>query len=162
MSELARIPSPSGPVVLRQAGAEDVAAIVRLLADDQIGSTRDDPSAENLPAYLAAFAAIDRDPAHMLIVGERAGLIVATMQLSFLPGLARRGALRAVIEAVRVAGAERGHGIGEAMTHWAIDESRRRGCALVQLTSDKRRPRAHSFYERLGFVASHEGFKLRL
>jgi GNAT superfamily N-acetyltransferase len=84
------------------------------------------------------------------------------MQLSFLPGLARRGALRAQIEAVRVAESCRGSGLGGAMIGWAIDEARRRGCALVQLTSDKSRTGAHRFYRRLGFVASHEGMKLAL
>ena len=84
------------------------------------------------------------------------------MQLSFLPGLARRGALRAQIEAVRVHDDLRGSGLGSAMFAWAIDEARRRGCALVQLTTDKSRTSAHRFYERLGFVASHEGMKLAL
>jgi GNAT superfamily N-acetyltransferase len=87
---------------------------------------------------------------------------VATLQLSFIPGLARRGALRAQIEAVRVADACRGGGLGAAMMVWAIGEARRRGCALVQLTSDKSRTSAHRFYERLGFVATHEGMKLAL
>jgi GNAT superfamily N-acetyltransferase len=84
------------------------------------------------------------------------------MQVSFLPGLARRGSLRAQIEAVRVAGSTRGSGLGAAMMTWAIDEARRRGCALVQLTSDKSRADAHRFYQRLGFVPSHEGMKLAL
>ncbi len=84
------------------------------------------------------------------------------MQLSFLPGLARRGALRAQIEAVRVRDDHRGRGLGAALFQWAIEEARRRQCALVQLTTDKSRADAHRFYERLGFVASHEGLKLRL
>jgi GNAT superfamily N-acetyltransferase len=88
--------------------------------------------------------------------------IVATMQLSFIPGLARRGGMRAQIEAVRVHGAYRGRGLGAAIFAWAIDEARQRGCVLVQLTTDKSRTGAHRFYERLGFVASHEGMKLRL
>lgn len=84
------------------------------------------------------------------------------MQLTFIPGMARRGALRAQIEAVRVAAAHRGGGLGEAMFSWAIADARRRGCALVQLTTDKTRTEAHRFYERLGFLASHEGLKLYL
>jgi GNAT superfamily N-acetyltransferase len=116
----------------------------------------------DLAAYEVAFRAIDADPAHILLVAESAGQVVGTMQLSFLPGLARRGALRAQIEAVRVAESTRGTGLGTAMLQWAIDEARRRGCALVQLTSDKSRTSAHRFYERLGFVASHEGMKLKL
>jgi len=88
--------------------------------------------------------------------------VIATMQLSMLPGLARRGALRAQVEAVRVRADYRSRGLGTALFEWAIAESRRRGCALVQLSTDKSRADAHRFYERLGFVASHEGLKLHL
>jgi GNAT superfamily N-acetyltransferase len=148
---------------LRHARADDVAAIVDLLAADQLGATRDGiRDSADLAAYIDAFHAIDADPAHLLIVAETGGRIVGTLQLSFLPGLARRGALRAQIEAVRVADDSRGNGLGRAMMQWAIEEARRRGCALVQLTSDKARTDAHRFYERLGFVASHEGMKLHV
>jgi GNAT superfamily N-acetyltransferase len=88
--------------------------------------------------------------------------VVGTLQLTLIPGMARRGALRAQIEAVRVRENLRGRGLGSALLAWAVDEARRRGCALVQLTSDKRRAEAHRLYGRLGFEASHEGFKLRL
>jgi GNAT superfamily N-acetyltransferase len=84
------------------------------------------------------------------------------LQLSFIPGLARRGAWRAQIEAVRVHEAARNRGVGARMIEWAVEVARNRGCALVQLTTDKRRTDAHRFYERLGFVASHEGMKLAL
>ncbi|WP_109776538.1 GNAT family N-acetyltransferase [Quadrisphaera granulorum] len=149
---------------LRQAVANDVARIVALLADDQLGVARDGAAdADELEPYLRAFAAIDADPAHLLVVAvEGAGEVVATMQLSFLPGLARRGALRAQIEAVRVATSHRSSGLGTAMVTWALEEARRRECALVQLTTDKRRTAAHRFYERLGFSATHEGMKLHL
>jgi GNAT superfamily N-acetyltransferase len=146
-------------LVVRDATAEDLAPIVRLLAADQLGATREDPT--DVAPYLDALAAIDADPAHMLVVGERDGRVIATLQLSFLPGLARRGAWRAQIEAVRVDHALRGQGIGEAMVRWAIEQARERGCALVQLTSDKSRSDAHRFYGRLGFTASHEGYKLK-
>jgi GNAT superfamily N-acetyltransferase len=96
------------------------------------------------------------------VVAEADGDVVATFQLSFLPGLARRGALRAQIESVRVREDYRGRRLGEAMMTWAIEEARRRGCAIVQLTSDKSRQAAHRFYDRLGFAATHEGMKLRL
>ncbi|MGD0061908.1 MAG: GNAT family N-acetyltransferase [Streptosporangiaceae bacterium] len=153
----------SGCVVLRRAEAGDVPAIVGLIAADQLGAGRDGVgTAEDLAAYLGAFEAIDRDPAHLLVVGQAGPDIVATLQLSFLPGLARRGALRAQIEAVRVDRAYRSQGLGSAIITWAISESRRRGCALVQLTSDKSRAAAHRFYERLGFAATHEGMKLTL
>ena len=151
------------PVVLRPARREDIPALVELLAADQLGATRDGVRDQaDLDAYERAFQAIDADPAHILIVADREGEVVGTMQLSFLPGLARRGALRAQIEAVRVAASTRGTGLGAAMMQWAIDEARRRDCALVQLTSDKARADAHRFYQRLGFVASHEGMKLKL
>lgn len=136
---------------------------MELIAADQLGATRDSAkTAGDLAAYQRAFRLIDSDPAHILVVAESAEDIVATMQLSFIPGLARRGALRAQIEAVRVHEAYRSRGLGAAVVAWAIDEARQRGCALVQLTSDKSRTSAHRFYERLGFVASHEGLKLAL
>jgi GNAT superfamily N-acetyltransferase len=163
MEALAEIGLDRERVVLRPARREDIPAVVGLIAADQLGSARDGVRDQaDLDAYERAFAAIDADPAHLLLVAETAGAIVGTMQLSFLPGLARRGALRAQIEAVRVAESTRGSGLGAAMMAWAIDEARRRGCALVQLTSDKSRPDAHRFYQRLGFVASHEGMKLKL
>jgi GNAT superfamily N-acetyltransferase len=149
-------------IILRPATSQDVPGIVRLLAADQLGATRDDASGERLQPYLQAFRAIDADPAHQLVVGADGAVVVATMQVSFLPGLARRGALRAQIEAVRVQETYRGRGLGEQMLGWAIGEATQRGCALVQLTSDKSRGEAHRFYERLGFVASHDGFKLGL
>ena len=163
MGVLAEIELGQDLVVLRMARREDVPAIVELLAADQLGVTRDGVrDAADLAAYEQAFLAIDADPAHVLLVADSGEVVVGTMQLSFLPGLARRGALRAQIEAVRVAESTRGSGLGAAMMRWAIEEARRRGCALVQLTSDKARADAHRFYQRLGFVASHEGMKLRL
>jgi GNAT superfamily N-acetyltransferase len=160
---LTSLQTAQGPVTLRRAVVEDVRAIVELLADDQLGATRDGVTApDGLAPYVRAFGAIDGDPAHLLLVGSVDGSVIATMQLSFLPGLARRGALRAQIEAVRVHANHRGGGLGRAMFVWAIDEARRRGCALVQLTSDKARPEAHRFYTQLGFIASHEGFKRSL
>ena len=163
MTALAEIGHGPGRVDLRLARRDDVPAIVALIAADQLGATRDGVRGDaDLAAYTAAFEAIDADPAHLLVVAESGGEAVGTMQLSFLPGLARRGALRAQIEAVRVAESTRGSGLGAAMMTWAVDEARRRGCALVQLTSDKSRTDAHRFYQRLGFVASHEGMKLTL
>jgi GNAT superfamily N-acetyltransferase len=150
-------------VRLRRARAADVPAVVGLLADDVLGAERDGVrNAADLAAYERAFALIDRDPAHLLVVAEADGAIVGTLQLTFLPGLARRGVLRAQIEAVRVAAAWGSRGLGSAMLSWAIDEARRRGCSLVQLTTDKSRGEAHRFYAELGFVASHEGLKLIL
>jgi GNAT superfamily N-acetyltransferase len=136
----------------------DVPAIVALIAADQLGATRD---GGDLAPYERAFAAIDSDPAQLLVVLTDPD-VVGTLQLTFIPGLARRGGLRAQIEAVRVRADLRGRGLGHALFAWAIDEARERGCVLVQLTSDKRRDEAHRFYGRLGFTATHEGFKLLL
>lgn len=153
----------SSSVVLRRAAAEDVPAIVSLLASDQLSAARDGVRTPgDLASYQRAFRMIDSDPAHILVVAQAGTEVVATMQVSFIPGLARRGALRAQVEAVRVDDAYRGRGLGAAMMNWAIGEARRRGCTLVQLTSDKSRTDAHRFYRRLGFVASHEGMKLAL
>jgi len=163
VSVLATLDTGGSAVVLRRARAGDVPAIVGLLAADQLGATRDGIADDaDRQAYRRAFEAIDRDPAHVLVVADAGGRVVGTMQLSYLPGLARRGALRAQIEAVRVHEDYRGGGLGRAMVTWAIGEARQRGCALVQLTSDKSRADAHRFYERLGFTASHEGMKLIL
>jgi GNAT superfamily N-acetyltransferase len=163
MNSLGLLRTSDGVATLRQASIEDVPSIVYLLADDSLGRSRERvDGVDPLRPYRQAFEAIDADPAHLLLVAEADGEVVATMQLSFLPGLARQGALRAQLEAVRVRADHRGSGLGQAMLTWAVDEARRRDCALVQLTSDKRRPDAHRFYLSLGFVASHEGFKLAL
>jgi ribosomal protein S18 acetylase RimI-like enzyme len=142
----------------RRAAAGDLPAIVALLADDALGSGREDPSLPPNRDYLAAFAAIERDPNQLMAVVEQDGAVVGCLQLSFIPGLSRRGQ----IESVRIATAHRGSGLGRQVFAWAIEECRRRGCGLVQLTTDKSRPEARRFYESLGFVASHEGMKLAL
>jgi ribosomal protein S18 acetylase RimI-like enzyme len=147
-------------ITVRKARRDDVEAIVRMLVDDQLGATRD--SADDLEPYLRAFDAIDADPQQLLVVATSNDEPVATLQLTIIPGLARQGALRGQIEAVRVRSDHRSAGVGGDLVQWAVDESRRRGCALVQLTSDTSRTAAHRFYERLGFVASHTGFKLHL
>lgn len=153
------LPLEGGSLTLRRATEADVPAILGLLAADQLGATRE---GGDLAPYLAAFAVVDADPAQLLVVATAHGRVVGTLQLTFIPGLARRGALRAQIEAVRVDAAHRAEGLGTAMVGWAVEEARARGCALVQLTTDKRRTRARRFYERLGFTASHEGMKLFL
>jgi len=144
---------------IRRAVAEDVAAIVALLAEDALGAGREQPGD---PAYLAAFGQIDSDPGQLLAVAELGGEVVGTLQLTFTTGLSRRGMTRATIEAVRVRADLRGGGYGARLFQWAVDEARARGCGLVQLTTDASRTDAHRFYERLGFVASHVGLKLAL
>ncbi len=161
MGDLATLDVPGGAVTLREAAPDDLPEVVALLAADQLGIHRE--SADELAPYWRAFDAITADPAHLLVVAvDGGGRIIGTMQVSFIPGLARRGAWRAQIEAVRVHEAARSRGIGARMIGWAVEVARNRGCALVQLTTDKRRSDAHRFYERLGFVASHEGMKLAL
>ena len=147
-------------VVIRRATAADVAGIVAMIADDQLGAVRE--SVDDLTPYLHAFELIDSDPNQVLVVAERNDELVGTLQLTIIPGLSRRGSSRGLIEAVRVAVPARGSGLGTTLIEWAIEESRTRGCALVQLTSDKTRTAAHRFYDRLGFTNSHEGFKLKL
>ena len=149
-------------VAFRPALIADLPALVGLLADDPLGATRDDASLPLDPRYAAAFAAIEADHNQVLIVGDAAGSVVACLQLTFIPGLTRRGMWRGLIEGVRVAAAMRGSGIGRDMVNLAIALCRARGCGLVQLTTDKSRADAHRFYADLGFVASHEGLKLAL
>ena len=159
VGHLATLAPGSVEVVLRRATEADVPDLVRLLADDPLG--RDRETADPAP-YRRAFALINADPAQLLVVAVDGADVVGTMQLSFIRGLSRQGALVAQVEAVRVRAGDRNRGLGAAMIGWAVQESSRRGCGLVQLTTDKSRVDAHRFYERLGFVASHQGMKLLL
>jgi GNAT superfamily N-acetyltransferase len=146
-------------VTFRPAVLADLPAIMALLADDDIARSR---GGYNGPLPSEAFAEIDADPRNELIVAISGRMIVGTCQLTFIPGLSRGGAERMTIEAVRVRADLRGAGIGRRMMAYALDRARERGCALAQLTTDKRRVEAHRFYESLGFVASHEGMKKTL
>ena len=159
---LAELELPGGTFTLRKADAADVGAIVGLLAADPLRAAVESLAIEDRRPYDLAFASIDADPAQLLVVVSAGQAVVATMQLTFIPGLARRGTGRMQVEAVRVQSDLRGNGLGSAMIRWAIEEGRRRGVKLVQLTSDGSRTAAHRFYERLGFEASHVGFKLPL
>ncbi|MCX4915790.1 GNAT family N-acetyltransferase [Streptomyces sp. SID14446] len=145
---------------IRAAVADDVHAIVAMLADDPLGAQRESP--DDLTPYLNALKRLSADPNQHLVVAVRESRVVGTLQLTVIPGLSRKGATRSIIEAVRIHADERGSGLGTQLIEWAIDESRRQGCQLVQLTSDASRTDAHRFYERLGFEASHVGFKLAL
>ncbi|MFE3454095.1 GNAT family N-acetyltransferase [Nonomuraea sp. NPDC059194] len=146
-------------LVFRTARSEDVPAIVELLLDDAIAAAR---TGEYGEAHQAAFEAIDADPNNELIVAELKGEVVGTMQLTYITGISRHGATRLQVEAVRIAAHLRGQGWGRKMMEWAHAMGRARGCAVVQLTSDKRREDAHRFYRSLGYAQSHEGFKLQL
>lgn len=149
-------------LVFRSARPDDLPTIIALIADDQLGQTRDDARLPLDQRYGDAFAAIERDPNQILAVVEQEGAIIGCLQITFIPGLSRRGAWRGHIESVRVARSLRGRGIGAEMFRWAIEECRKHGCNLVQLFTDKSRADAHRFYGRLGFKASHEGMKLTL
>ncbi|MEU6121101.1 GNAT family N-acetyltransferase [Streptomyces sp. NPDC047123] len=145
---------------IRPAVVADLPAIVAMLADDPLGAARESP--DDLTPYVTAFERLDGDPNQHLVVAVREERVVGTLQLTIVPGLSRRGATRSIIEGVRVHADERGSGLGTRFIEWAVDESRRQDCQLVQLTSDATRTDAHRFYERLGFSASHVGFKLQL
>ena len=146
----------------RRAREGDVAAIVQLLAADPLGSQRE-RDVEPLPEeYLEAFRSIDGDANQQLILAHQGENIVGVLQLTLIPSLTYQGSWRGQIEGVRVAEAARSEGVGRRLVEHAISLARERGCRMVQLTTDKRRPRAIAFYEKLGFVASHEGMKLNL
>ena len=160
---LAKLELPGGSFTLRKAEAADVGSIVGLLAADPLRAAVESLAIGDRRPYDLAFQSIDADPAQLLVaVVSTDNAVVATMQLTFIPGLARRGATRMQIEAVRVRSDVRGNGLGGAMITWAISDGRRRGAKLIQLTSDESRVAAHRFYQRLGFEASHVGFKLPL
>jgi GNAT superfamily N-acetyltransferase len=146
----------------RRAQRSDLSAMLALIADDALGKNRDMTATADDPVYNKAFEVIANDANQVLLIGELAGETVAMLQITFIPGLSRRGALRANVEAVRVKSTLRGHGIGAWLMREAIKLARARGCALMQLTSDTQRHEAHTFYERLGFAKSHTGFKLTL
>ncbi|MBC8268654.1 MAG: GNAT family N-acetyltransferase [Rhodospirillaceae bacterium] len=150
-------------LTFRQAVEEDLPAIVALLADDEMGQQREDPSLPLAAPYLKVFETIKSDPNQNLIVAtNEEGAVIGTLQLFFLAGFARLGSWRGEIEAVRIAKQHRGSGLGKQMIEWAISQCRERDCKLVQLTMDKNRTNTRHFYEKLGFEASHEGFKLKL
>jgi len=149
-------------LIFRRATETDVPAIIRLLADDTLGASREAIGAESLPQYLDAFRAIDADANQFLLVVDDGAGIAGTLQLTFIAGLARGGLKRGLVEAVRVASERRGRKIGEAMFGWVLEKCRREGCGIVQLTTDKSRTEAHRFYDRLGFEPSHIGYKMTL
>jgi ribosomal protein S18 acetylase RimI-like enzyme len=149
-------------VEIRQAKRDDLPAIIGLLADDDLGGGREDASTPLYQGYVTAFETISRDDNQLFIVADDGGSVVGCLQITFIPGLSRKGQWRGLLESVRVASSRRSGGIGGTMVEWAIARCRERGCGFVQLTSDKSRKRAHAFYARLGFEASHEGMKLKL
>jgi GNAT superfamily N-acetyltransferase len=149
------------PLTYRHATAADLPFIVHLVALDDVSDMKmDDPERLDDPVYTEALAAIDADPNQELVIAELGGERVGTLQLTYLPGIMRRGMWRGLIESVHIVPAHRNKGLGTRMMQWAIARAREKGCGLVQLTSNKERTDAHRFYRRLGFQQSHEGFKL--
>ena len=146
----------------RKADEADLPALVALFADDPLGAQREDLSMPLNPAYGAAFVAIDSDPNNEVIVIESEGRLVGTIQLTFLANLTHRGAWRCQVEGVRIHSDYRRRGGGTRVLGWAIARAEERGCSMVQLTSDKQRLEAIGFYEKIGFRATHEGFKRML
>lgn len=150
-------------MVFRLAQESDLEAIVAMLADDELGQTREDYKIPLPESYLGAFKRIHEDPNQELIVVENdMAEVVGTLQLSFIRYLTYQGGVRAQIEAVRIRKDQRGKGLGKTMFEWAIQRAREKDAHVLQLTTDKKRPEALRFYENLGFQPSHEGMKLHL
>ena len=146
----------------REATKSDLTALVHMLGDDSLGIMREDLSTPMNPKYIEAFNHIESDPNNELIVATLNDDIVGMVQLTFIPYLTHTGSWRCLIEGVRIHSGYRGKGLGGKLFEWSIQRAKGRNCRLVQLTSDKTRTEALKFYESLGFVASHEGFKLHL
>lgn len=152
-------------LTFRDATPTDIATIILLShAGDARGTDTPplDPATLDDPRYRAAFDAIAADANHRLVVAEKHGEIVGTLQISLIPGMPNFGMKRGMLENVHIRADQRGTGLGTEMVNWAIERCREAGCGLVQLTSNKLRHDAHRFYEKLGFARTHEGFKLRL
>lgn len=156
---------PAPNILIRDARREDLPRIIAmladdLLADDLLGAAREDPEGPPAATYVVALDDILSDPRNAQIVAELDGEVVGTMQITFIPNLSRSGAERGQLEGVRVARPHRAQGIGRVLLKEAIRRCQEQGCQLIQLTTDKTRGEAVSYYESLGFVASHVGLKL--
>lgn len=147
-------------LLYRNAVENDLPTLVQMLADDDLGGKREDSSVPLDSKYMDAFSSIRSDPNNELIVVCYDDSIVGMLQLTFIPYLTYRGSWRCLVEGVRIHSKHRGHGLGKKLFEWAISRAQEKNCRLLQLTSDKTRADALRFYESLGFVASHEGFKL--
>jgi GNAT superfamily N-acetyltransferase len=147
-------------IEIRTANRDDLHAIVELLRRDSITAAPEEPGLS--VAQIEAFDAIAAHPDNEVIVATLGGEVIATLQLTFIPGLTFQGAWRAQVEGVRVRHDLRSRGIGAQLMEWAVWRARERDCRMMQLTSNSRRVEARRFYERLGFTASHTGMKLYL
>lgn len=147
----------------RKARKKDVSIIVAMLADDKLGQLREDYRDPLPEKYYRAFLQIDKDDnQELMVIENEKGEVIGTLQLSFIPYLTYQGGVRAQIEAVRIKSEERGKGLGEKIFNWVIQRAKEKGAHVLQLTTDKKRPRAIKFYERLGFKSTHEGMKMSL
>ncbi|HLO14221.1 MAG TPA: GNAT family N-acetyltransferase [Anaerolineales bacterium] len=149
-------------VCFRLARHEDLPSIVRMLAEDELGSQREHYVNPLPESYYFAFEQINNDPNHELIVAERNGEVIGTLHLMFLPSVSFQGGMRAQVESVRVDKRFQSQGIDSEMMKWSIARAQQRGAHVLQLTTHKSRLDAHRFYERLGFKGSHLGMKLSL
>ena len=152
-------------LIFREATEADLESLVNLLADDDLGQQREDTSTPLNKAYLDNFKQITADPNNELVVVEKnqeEPIIVGMLQLTFIPYLTHIGSWRCLVEGVRIHKDHQGEGLGTEFFEWAINRAKAKNCHIIQLTSDKQRPEAIRFYEKLGFSASHEGFKLKL
>ncbi|UTW64733.1 GNAT family N-acetyltransferase [bacterium SCSIO 12741] len=147
----------------RRALRKDLESLIEMLADDELGKLREDYQLPLPSAYEEAFAKIDQDNnQHLTVVTNDRGELIGMLQLTFIPYLTYQGGVRAQVEGVRIKKSHRGQGTGEQMMAWAIEKAKQEGAHVLQLTTDKLRPDAIRFYEKLGFTASHEGMKLHL
>ena len=149
-------------ITFRLAERGDIPSIVRMLADDDLGSQRERYENPLPESYYTAFEKINNDPNHELIVAELNEEVIGTLHLMFLPSITFRGGLRAQVESVRVDRKYQNQGIGTEMMHWTIERAKSRAAHVLQLTTHNSRSDAHRFYERFGFNASHTGMKLTL
>ena len=149
-------------LTFREAVEKDLPFMVEMLADDELGSQREDTSNPLNPSYLSAFKNIVADPNNELIVVEKDGNLIGMLQLTFIPYLTHKGSWRCLVEGVRIHKNFRGEGIGTRVFEWVIQYARGKGVSILQLTSDKQRPDSIRFYEDLGFKSTHEGLKLKL
>ena len=151
-----------GDLQVRKATSEDIATIIALLIEDELGASRQEQSPKAMIKYHQAFQLIDCDPNQYLMVVENNDMVIATCHLTIMPSLTYSGATRMQIEAVRVSAKFRGQKIGQYMIDQAISYAREKGASIIQLTTNKKRNQAKNFYEKIGFVASHEGMKLMI
>ncbi len=149
-------------LTIRPATIDDLSEIVRMLADDFLGTQRERYEEPLTESYVNAFREIEADPSNELIVAESDGTVVGTLQLTFTPSISFQGSKRATVESVRVDEKYRSRGLGREMMLWAIERAKERGCVSMQLTTNLERTDAHRFYENLGFKGTHLGMKLKL